>query len=202
LLAVLGISPVSAQVGTAGTPGGISPTIAPPQDNRQAPVQQPDALPGAKAGADRVAPAPADHPVSAMEPTDALFDAINRGDIGTARDAINHGADLSARNVLGMTPMDLSVDLNRNDITFLLLSLRGSDSNRISPSQQAAGGKGSPGKQNRQAERRPTPQSKATTVQATRPAAPQTAKLFAGNGGTPNPNAGFLGFDAGRAAPQ
>ena len=46
-----------------------------------------------------------------MEPNDALFDAINRGDIAAARDAISRGADLGARNILGMTPMELSVDL-------------------------------------------------------------------------------------------
>ena len=63
-----------------------------------------------------------------MAPTAALFDAINRGDIIAARDALNRGADLNAQNVLGMTPIDLSVDLGRNDITFLLLSMRsGSD---------------------------------------------------------------------------
>ena len=60
-----------------------------------------------------------------MEPTEALFDAINRGDIGTARDAISRGADLHGHNVLGMTPLELSVDLGRNDISFMLLSMRG-----------------------------------------------------------------------------
>src|ERR1700757_1385559 len=69
-------------------------------------------------------------PPSDMEPTDALFDAINRGDIGAARDAISRGADLRGHNVLGMTPMELSVDLGRNDISFLLLSMRGEDSGR------------------------------------------------------------------------
>ena len=62
-----------------------------------------------------------------MEPTDALFDAINRGDINAARDAISRGANLRGHNVLGMTPMELSVDLGRNDISFLLLSMRGAD---------------------------------------------------------------------------
>jgi ankyrin repeat protein len=65
-----------------------------------------------------------------MPPTDALFDAINRGDIAAARDALNRGADLNGVNVLGMTPMELSVDLGRNDISFLLLSMRGEDGGR------------------------------------------------------------------------
>ena len=59
-----------------------------------------------------------------MSPNDALFDAINRGDIAAARDALSRGAELDAHNLLGMTPMELSVDLGRNDISFLLLSYR------------------------------------------------------------------------------
>ncbi|AOW50100.1 hypothetical protein [Acetobacter ascendens] len=59
-----------------------------------------------------------------VEPTAALFDAINRGSISAAKDAINRGADLSGHNILGQTPLDMSIDLNRNPITFLLLSLR------------------------------------------------------------------------------
>ncbi len=62
-------------------------------------------------------------PSQAASPNDALFDAINRGDMAEAQDALNRGADLNARNVLGMTPLELAVDLNRNDIAFLLLSI-------------------------------------------------------------------------------
>ena len=65
-----------------------------------------------------------------MQPTDALFDAINRGDIATARDAISRGADLQGQNILGMTPLELSVDLGRNDISFMLLSMRAADDGR------------------------------------------------------------------------
>jgi hypothetical protein len=71
-----------------------------------------------------------------MEPTEALFDAINRGDIATARDAISRGADLHGHNVLGMTPLELSVDLGRNDISFMLLSMRAADDGR--PAQASA----------------------------------------------------------------
>ena len=87
----------------------------------------PDAVPGDKA---RAPAAPSTRVAGDMQPTDALFDAINRGDIATARDALNRGADLNGVNVLGMTPMELSVDLGRNDISFLLLSMRGEDSGR------------------------------------------------------------------------
>ena len=83
-------------------------------------------MPGAQSQAGSAAPAeriPMD-----MPPTEALFDAINRGDIAAARDALNRGADIDARNVLGMTPLDSSIDLGRNDISFLLLSMRGAGS--------------------------------------------------------------------------
>ncbi len=84
----------------------------------------PPAVPGARARAESVAPA--DRSAADLPPTEALFDAINRGDIVTARDAISRGADLDGTNLLGLTPLELSVDLGRNDISFLLLSLRGS----------------------------------------------------------------------------
>src|SRR5271157_6085874 len=77
-----------------GKLGGNQPSAGPPK-----PIPPP-ALPGAgQAGS----PAPAARPPSDLEPTDALFDAINRGDIGAARDAISRGADLSGHNILGMT---------------------------------------------------------------------------------------------------
>src|SRR5271166_4778306 len=103
------------------SPGGLPGGGAPPPQKPAAPL--PDALPGARTDKERVTPA--DRNATEMDPNDALFDSINRGDLSTARDAIKRGADLHAHNVLGMTPLDLSVDLGRNDITFLLLSLRG-----------------------------------------------------------------------------
>jgi hypothetical protein len=150
----------------------------------------PDAVPGAKA---RAPAAPAPKGAADMNPNEALFDAINRGDIGAARDALNRGADLHAQNILGMTPMELSVDLGRNDISFLLLSMRGEDSGggaapKAPPSaaqlvlEKAAAGP---------RPRAPRP-AKPITV-ADKPVA--TPKLFANDGGTPLPNAGFLGFD-------
>jgi len=153
----------------------------------------PDAIPGAKARAPAV---PASRPVTDMAPNDALFDAINRGDIAAARDSLNRGADLDAVNVLGMTPMEMSVDLGRNDISFLLLSMRGEDSGRGSRSV----GRDVPAE---------APASKAATA-AAHPAGKQagpakpvaaaarsaTPKLFANDGGTPLPSAGFLGFDS------
>jgi ankyrin repeat protein len=172
-------------------------------------------LPGASADPDRVAPA--DRPASEMRPTEALFDAINRGDISAARDALARGAEVNGRNVLGVTPVELAVDLGRKDIAFLLLSLRGMDDRpapRPGPARMRPGeaqamfdalergeqpGRGVP----RQEARRPTPQPQAIREPIREPArapapAPQAPKLFAGDGGNPSPEAGFLGFDGGR----
>jgi hypothetical protein len=153
-----------------------------------------DAMPGAKA---RGPAAPPTRPVGDMLPTEALFDAINRGDIASARDALNRGADLNGVNVLGMTPMELSVDLGRNDISFLLLSMRGEDSGRGSRSvgrDGSGGGDSGPAPAVKVAKPvRPSAPAKAAQV-ATRPLA--TPKLFANDGGTPLPSAGFLGFDS------
>ena len=179
---------------------GPAPSIAPPPEVK-APRAPPEALPGSAARSDRVAPAQG-APIT--NPTDALFDAINRGAIASARDAIDRGADLGGRDVLGMTPIDLSVDLGRNDITFLLLSLSNGDlrPNRGPSQQTAQTGKSTPG---RALMPRRTPASERTTTAArvpgtqpaksTAPLAPAAPRLFASDGGTPNPGVGFLGFD-------
>ena len=106
-----------------------------------------------------------------MEPTDALFDAINRGDIGSARDAISRGADLHGQNILGMTPMELSVDLGRNDISFLLLSMRGADDgrNRQPPATTTAAKPVSAKAAKQAARSQETPTKTATATKAPRP---------------------------------
>ena len=156
-----------------GTPTGDGTTAPPP------------ALPGAQN-----IPPPAEKTAGELSPNDALFDAINRGDIAAARDALNHGADLRSQNVLGMTPVELSIDLSRNDITFMLLSLRDADSGLPTPGTDKA----------------PPPPGKTASAQkviAAKPPAPVAAKAtstkgrqFAGpaNPGTPDPQRGFLGF--------
>jgi hypothetical protein len=114
-----------------------------------------------------------------------LFDAINRGDIASAKDAISRGADLSAANVLGLTPLDLSVDLGRNDISFLLLSLRSADAPPRAVTSAA------PPPDTRAAKPRPLTTSREV---GKAPSAPRTPQLFAGDGGAAVPQAGFLGF--------
>jgi len=156
-------------------------------------------IPGAETDRDSVAPA--DRPASEMRPTEALFDAINRGDITAARDAINRGAELNGRNLLGFTPIEVAVDLSRKDISFLLLSLRGMDPRPQGPANpgttaQTAAAQARAAKleaQRQEAARRaaarvPPPQN-AVGV--------QTPRLFAGDGGQPVPDAGFMGFGGG-----
>ena len=164
---------------------------AAPSGSAAAKIPPPPALPGA---ASTSSPAPANRAPVDMQPTDALFDAINRGDIATARDAISRGADLHGQNILGMTPLELSIDLGRNDISFLLLSMRAGDDGRGGRAATAkTGAKQPPAKQAKQ-----VPPRQPARVAATAPAQAQTARLYSGDGGTPNPNAGFLGFDSGR----
>ena len=164
--------------------------MGPDARTQEAPV---DAVPGAKA---RTPVAPATKVVGDMEPNDALFDAINRGDIGAARDALNRGADLHAVNILGMTPMELSVDLGRNDISFLLLSMRGGDGGGGAAAKVAAPSGAQLALEKaaaRPTRTRPAARPARDVPVAQNPVA--TPKLFANDGGTPQPSAGFLGFD-------
>lgn len=206
-----------AQIG-GGAPG-VGRAGMPKNTPEKAPEPLPDAIPGYKA---REPAAPATRASGDMQPTDALFDAINRGDIAAARDALNRGADLNGVNILGMTPMELSVDLGRNDISFLLLSMRGEDSGRGSralgrdtpPVQpvssiakagkpaghaQAGEGKVATGKATGakvaggKAAGRKVARAEDTPI-VKKPVA--TPKLFANDGGEPLPSAGFLGFNS------
>ena len=153
----------------------------------------PEAIPGATA---RAPVAPAGKDVGDLQPTDALFDAINRGDVASARDALNRGADLDGVDILGMTPMELSIDLGRNDISFLLLSMRGEDSDRgarsvghdAAPAGKSAVG-GKPAQSGKAAGSAKTAAKPPVAVHSDTP-----SKLVANDGGTPLPSAGFLGF--------
>ena len=165
-----------------------------PDMNKPA-VVPPPALPGAASRADSVAPAT--KLGTDMSPNDALFDAIDRGDIVAARDAMSRGADLEAHNVLGMTPMELSVDLGRNDISFLLLSYRSTDSSPRATAQ-AQTNAAAPVAAPKAAAAKSGPREQVVPVKAVVPTAPVTPRLFANDGGTPVPNAGFLGFGTGR----
>ncbi len=182
--ALIAVAPTLAQAQMVNPFGKSGSTPPAPQ------APPPPALPGASSNGGA---APPSRIATDMEPTEALFDAINRGDINAARDAISRGADLRGQNVLSMTPLELSVDLGRNDISFLLLSMRGGDDGRAGPPPARVAGKPAATKQAKQAPAR-SPARVATAA----PATPRTARLFAGDGGTPNPNAGFLGFGSGQ----
>jgi len=147
------------------------------------------ALPGLAA---RRAPAaiPGD-PNANLSPNAALFDAVNRGDIAAARDAVARGANPEARNSLGLTALDTAVDQGRNDIAFYLLSAL--DLSRGPPPGAApAASLGAP------PAARPEPRRPAATAAAS--ATPRNARLWANDGGSARPEIGFLGFDAGRPA--
>jgi ankyrin repeat protein len=192
-----------AQVGPVNNPGellnqgaNMAPAMAP--KHRELPPALPGAAPSGNV-------APATQVPSDMSPNAALFDAINRGDIAAARDALSRGAELHARNVLGLTPMELSVDLGRNDISFLLLSYRGEAGSGATPASATAkaaasagtAAKGAPKPVHpiRTAERAPIRHIAADSP-ADPSVAPQAPRLFANDGGTPVPNAGFLGFNS------
>ncbi len=165
----------------------------------------PAGVPGSRAEPELTAPA--DRPIGEMPPTDALFDAINRGDANAAREAIGRGADIYGHNVLGLTPLELSVDLGRNNISFLLLSLRGGAGYSTGgPQPGAASAPPSTAEQRRadrkaelEARRQQQAEARAAARVPTGPApAPRAARLFAGDGGAAVPRAGFLGFDSAR----
>ena len=168
------------------------------QERNAAPIPPP-ALPGARAEPNSVAPA--SRAAADLPPTEALFDAINRGDLATAKDAVSRGADLNGTNVLGLTPLDLSIDLGRNQISFFLLSLRGATgfNSAGGPPPAASPDAQQPTRAEKlAAERANRVARQQASAREAAPVAPRTARLFAGDGGSPVPQAGFLGFGSGR----
>ncbi len=154
--------------------------------------QQPAALPGATGGPARVERGTAK---TDLAPNEALFDAVNRGDLPGAREAVNRGANLSARNILGLTAIELSVDLGRNPITFFLLSVRtgteGTSAAATPPSEPTR----------RVAIANPPPQPAAPRPAPVQPVAaaqpapkPAPRQALSQDPGAPAPQAGFLGF--------
>jgi hypothetical protein len=193
-----------AQLGS-GPAGGVVPA-----ERRAAPQLAPaPALPGVPG---RRAPAAIEaDPNANLSPNAALFDAINRGDLAGVREAVSRGADLNARNQLGLTPLDASVDQGRNEISFFLLSARpaGGTAEPVSrpgillnrppansARREATGGEAQPGSGSAAlAAQAALTAGRGARVPATPVAVP---RLWAGDGGTPQPEIGFLGFDAGR----
>ena len=179
-------------------PAPISPLSSPqnqpsqsPDDDKDKKPAPPAALPGASSA---IGAAPATMSAKDMDPNTALFDAVNRGDIEAAKDALNRGADLGATNPLGQTPLDMSIDLERHAITFLLLSMRQGGASTGAPAiayaADAAPKDKAHGKKARHGHRA---SDDATLADASDTATPRVRQISAG-GGTPQPQAGFLGF--------
>jgi len=163
--------------------GMPTPSAAPPDEGATAQRPPPAALPGLQGRQGSVA-APAEIPSAAMNPNDALFDGISRGDLPAVRDAVRRGADLRARSALGLTPLEAAVDQARSDITFFLLSVRGGAGMASSgpPPEAAAPPRG-----------RPQPQPR--PVRTPPPPRVVPAPVVRADGGQPIPSIGFLGFD-------
>jgi hypothetical protein len=171
-----GSSPAGGEAGPSIQPRLPAPDIAPP------------ALPGAGT-APALATAPQVKHASSGDPTTELFDAINKNDYNAAQDALSRGADLTAENPLGETPLELAIDLNHNSITFMILAARnegGTDSGPLvtGPPARPPSSGASPGAHHVHAM-----PAKLETPPAENP--PES-----GSGtGTPNPSAGFNGFN-------
>jgi hypothetical protein len=112
---------------------------------------------------------------------------------------MNRGADLHGENVLGLTPLELSVDLGRNDISFLLLSMREGDSTHAAAAQK--GGDAKAALLRGGAAPKGVYRSRVATVAAPAPydAVAEAPRIYSGDGGAPIPAVGFLGFNEGRA---
>ncbi len=160
----------------------------------------PPAIPGAVSDE---ATATSGHVSADMEPTAALFDAINRGDVTSAKEALSRGADLKGKNVLGQSPLDMAIDLNRSDITFVLLSMRNSENGP--PVASIAGDEGdaaSPAARRHSRNKADTRLASADRGTGRGPdrgngrtgSRSVTLQRVAADNGTPNPTVGFLGF--------
>ncbi len=167
-----------------------------PQPRQHTPEVAPPALPGAGYQAP-LATGPKLQKVTSGDPTQALFTAVNNGDYNAAQDAISRGADLTAQNQFGETPLDLAIALNRNTIIFLLLATR---------NELGAQGSGGPVGQTWGLNSPSTPLKPGkhhghvapqvgAPVAAPLPVSPRVNHATGAGTGKPNLEAGFLGFE-------
>lgn len=177
--------PAYAQLGSVGMGGAGGGPKAQPED--QAPDLAPMGLPGLGGAAQQPQTGPKlQRPVSG-DPTQNLFIAINNNDYAAAQQAVSHGANLNATNQFGETPLDLAIALNRNDITFLLLGTR----NELI-SQGYGQPLGAPILLNNTATNHPRTHHARPMKGSSQPA--PRVKTLPNLPGTPDPQAGFLGF--------
>jgi hypothetical protein len=136
--------------------------------------------------------------------TGNLFDAVQANDLAAVQASIAAGADVTAKDQWGLTPIDLAIDKSYFDVAHFLLSVRNFQDNagapgRSTPARQAATG---PGPSAPAAatinERRPERARAATGVavdQATPTEAPRRQPAQPWPANQPNP------FDPARPAP-
>ena len=184
-----------AALAQSGPMGNMRTPQMQPRDSQQTPL--PDAIPGA--GNQGLQTSQNLSKPQSGDPTVQLFDAINRNDYNAAQDAISRGADLTAQNALGETPIALSVALNHNAITFLLLASR-NDAGSGPPDQLAtpipvtASVPLPPRSSHRRTSTAAAMPARLVEKPAPTRAAPPRA-AHPSTPGTPNPSAGFLGFN-------
>ncbi len=94
-----------------------------------APASSQPAPPTASPAQGDLVPAPAPAAVDPdralmFDATRDLFTAVSANDLEGVQGAISAGADLEARNIWGMTPIDVAVDRSYYDIAHYLLSIR------------------------------------------------------------------------------
>lgn len=122
-----------------------------------------------------------------LEPTAALYEAVTIGSLSAAKEAVNRGADLNGHNVLGQTALDMAIDLNRNDIIFFLLSMRGVEDAGYASRMSSSHGDVTVSKGSGH-------MSVGGTV-STRSVSVKSPRHPVANGGVAKPSVGFLGFD-------
>ncbi|MEX2643939.1 MAG: hypothetical protein WD270_10820, partial [Acetobacterales bacterium] len=85
------------------------------------PVPPPPTVQDGRPGPNASSPPPE---IESRGANDRLFDAINANNLERAKQAVQAGADVDARNTFGSSAIDLAVDLGRYDIAFYLMSFR------------------------------------------------------------------------------
>jgi hypothetical protein len=175
----------NAQNAPGSSPAGMSgPNIQP---RAPEPDIAPPALPGA-GETPGIATAPKLAKTFTGDPTTALFDAINKDDYSAAQDALSRGADLNAQNGLGETPLDLAIELNHNNITFMILSARNEDGDNAGASETVTATPGAaPALHHHRMH--VTPANVQSPMAAAKPARSPSSP------GAPDVRAGYLGFE-------
>lgn len=184
--ALLTLAMLAAPLAPASAQSRDDDAASQPPPKKKPAASVPKALPGSHVEAQEAAPL--ERPPSEMKPNEALFDGVNRGDLAAVREALGRGAELETPNILGQTATELSIDLGRNDITFLLLSMRsaiGRPASRTATNAPRTPVAARPA---------PAPVAKPAAVVVQKPVAPVVVRPFVNNPGIPAPQSGFLGF--------